>query len=177
MRKLSAVCLAPGFTISGFSQKFDLEEINDFVEIFTTRGFAYASSAYKRQGVVKKDGIEDTEALRSYFENRYGNPEICIITGHSMGGMITLATIEKYPSEYDGAMPLCGWLAPAYSLMKDIQDMLVIYDYLFGGITGEIVVGNQIINAESVQQKLDENPEMAELFAANYGIRPKNIYQ
>jgi len=203
------VYLALGFTISGFSQKFDLgeingadyyicipenwnkglvmyahgyqpigteeaeykEEVNDFVEIFTSRGFAYASSDYKRQGVVIKDGIEDTEALRFYFENRYGKPEICIITGHSMGGIITLATIEKYPSEYDGAMPLCGWLAPAYSLIKDIQDMLVIYDYLFGGNTGEIVTGKQIINAESVQRKLDEDLEMAKLFAAHYGIR------
>ena len=46
------------------------------MEIFTSHGFAYAASAYKRQGLVIKDGIEDSEALRSYFELKYGKPDI-----------------------------------------------------------------------------------------------------
>jgi len=45
------------------------------------------------------------------FEHFNGDRARQGITGHSMGGMITIATIEQFPSEYDGAMPLCGWLA------------------------------------------------------------------
>jgi len=182
MKKLVVTGLGLLMSITGFSQKFDLGEINgasylicipdnwnqglvmyahgyeeigeeieefeaevnEFIEIFTSRGFAFAASAYKRQGLVIKEGMEDTEALRSYFEMNYRKPDICLITGHSMGGMITLATIERYPAEYDGALPLCGWLAPVHSLFKNGLDMLVTYDYLFEDNSGFIVNGEEI---------------------------------
>ena len=87
-------------------------ELDDFVKIFSDKGFAFAESSYRKQGLIIKEGIEDTEALRQYFENTYGKTELNIIVGHSMGGMITLATIEKFHHLYEGALPLCGWLSP-----------------------------------------------------------------
>jgi len=151
------------------------EEVNEFMEIFTSRGFAFAASAYKKQGLVIKDGIEDTEALRSYFEHSYGKPETCIITGHSMGGIITLATIEKYPVEYDGALPLCGWLAPLPSLVKHVLDMLVTYDYLFDENTGEIVTGKEFTDIEEVQKKLNEKPDLARLYAEHFRLKESDL--
>ena len=151
------------------------EEVNEFMEIFTSRGFAYAASAYKRQGMVIKDGIDDTEALRSYFEFRYGKPELSIITGHSMGGIISLATIEKLPAEYDGALPLCGWLAPVHSLIKNGLEMLVTYDYLFGGNNGDIVTGEEIIEAEQIEERLSQNPEMVKLYAEHFRIKEAQL--
>lgn len=148
-----------------------VKEVNDFVEIFTSRGFAYAYSAYRRKGLVLKEGVEDTEALRSYFESTYGIAETTIITGHSMGGMITIATIERYPAEYDGAMPLCGWLAPAHSLFKNVLDMLVTYDYLFGDNNGEIVTGDQVIEADIIRERLEQKPELARLYGEHFRIR------
>ena len=212
MRKGSIVILLLLLPIAGFSQKFDLgeinganylicipddwnqglimyahgyesigeetepfeEKVNEFVEIFTSRGFAFAASAYKRQGLVIKDGIEDTEALRSYFELNYGKPEICIITGHSMGGIITLATIENYPSEYNGAMPMCGWLAPVHSLMKNVLDMLVTYDYLFDDNNGEILTG-EFIEPDTIREKLGKKPELTRLFAEHFRIREADL--
>lgn len=150
-------------------------ELNEFIEIFTSRGFAFAESSYKRQGLVIKDGIEDTEALRSYFEINYGNPELCIITGHSMGGIISLATIERYPSEYDGAMPLCGWLAPVHSLMKHVLDMLVTYDYLFGENNGEIVTGIEHIEPETILNQLEQKSELATLYAEHFRVRVADL--
>ena len=135
------VMYAHGYEEIGEESEIISEEVDEFMEIFTSRGFAYAASAYKRQGLVVKDGIEDTEALRAYFEMTYGKPELCLITGHSMGGIISLATIERYPSEYDGALPLCGWLAPLHTLMHFGLEFLVTYDYFFGENKGEIVTG------------------------------------
>lgn len=201
------------FTGTGFSQKFDIGEINgakykihipenwngglvmyahgyeeigektekyekvvdDFMEIFTSKGFAWAESKYKRQGLVIKDGIEDTEALRSYFEVKYGRPNICIITGHSMGGMISLATIEKYPYEYNGALPLCGWLAPVHSLVKYGFDMLVTYDYLFDSNEGKIIKGEEFVDEEIIRKKLNKKPEMTKLFAEHYRVREEHL--
>ncbi len=150
-------------------------EFDEFMKIFLSRGYAYAASAYKRQGLVIKDGIEDTEALRSYFEMKYGKPDICIITGHSMGGMISLATIEKYPLEYDGALPLCGWLAPVHSLLKRTLDMLATYDYLFGDNDGIIVTGKRIIEQDSIECSLGQKPKIAELYAEHFRVRKEDL--
>jgi dienelactone hydrolase len=168
------VMYAHGYEIIGEETEPFEEEVNEFMEIFTSRGFAFAASAYKRQGLVIKDGIEDTEALRSYFEMNYGSPETCIITGHSMGGIITLATIERYPSEYDGALPLCGWLAPVHTLFKNILDMLVTFDYLFGNNSGELISGEPV-EAQIIQKKLDQKPEMTTLFAEHFKIRKGDL--
>lgn len=151
------------------------EEVDEFMEIFTSRGFAYAASTYKRQGFVIKDGIEDTEVLRSYFELTYSKPETCIVTGHSMGGMIALATIEKFPAEYSGAMPMCGWMAPVYSLTKRSLDMLVCYDYLFGTNDGKIVLGDTYIENESIQENLNNKPELRRLLAEHFRIREEEL--
>lgn len=213
MKKILVTGIGLMLTISGFTQKFDLGEINgasylicipdnwnkglvmyahgyeeigeeieayeaelnEFMELFTSRGFAFAESSYKRQGLVIKDGIEDTEALRSYFEIKYGDPELCIITGHSMGGIISLATIERYPYEYDGAMPLCGWLAPLHSLMKHTLDMLVTYDYLFGENNGEIVTGHEHIEPETILNQLGQKPELATLYSEHFRVRESDL--
>jgi len=156
------------------TEKFE-ELVDDFMEIFTTRGFAYAESKYKRQGLIVKDGIDDTEALRSYFEKKYGKPKTCLITGHSMGGIISLATIEKYPYEYDGALPLCGWLAPVHSLLKHGLNMLVTYDYLFDSNEGKIIHGDEYIDDDVIQEKLNMKPELTKLFAEHYKVRKEDL--
>jgi pimeloyl-ACP methyl ester carboxylesterase len=152
------------------SEKFE-EVVDDFMEIFTSRGYAYAASNYKRQGFIVKDGIDDTEALRAYFEQNYGRPDLSIITGHSMGGIISLATVEKYPELYDGALPLCGWLAPVHSLIKRSLDILVSYDYLFGENDGKIVVGEEFVEPDIIQVQLDKKPKLATLFSEHYKVR------
>jgi len=152
------------------SEKFE-RVVDDFMEIFTSKGYAYAASNYRKQGFIVKEGIDDTEVLRAYFEQTYGRPDLCIITGHSMGGIISLATIEKYPELYDGALPLCGWLAPVHSLIKRSLDMLVSYDYLFGENDGKIVVDEVFVEPETIQVQLDKNPQLAALFSAHYKVR------
>lgn len=156
------------------TEKFE-EVAGGFMEIFTSRGFAYAESKYKRQGLVIKDGIDDTEALRAYFEMTYGKPNTCIITGHSMGGIISIATIEKYPYEYDGALPLCGWLAPVHSLLKHGFNMLVTYDYLFDSNEGKVIQGEDYVDEDVIQEKLNMKPEITRLFAEHYRVRKEHL--
>ena len=145
------------------------------MEIFTSHGFAFAESAYKRQGLIIKDGMEDSEALRSYFELKYGKPDICIVTGHSMGGIISLALIEKYPLVYDGALPLCGWLAPVHSLVKRGLDMVVSYDYLFDKNEGGFVAGDKYLDVESIQENISRKPDLAALFADRFSLRIDDV--
>ena len=169
------VMYAHGYEEIGEESEIITEEVDEFMEIFTSRGFAFAASAYKHQGLIIKDGIEDTEALRTYFEMTYGKPELCIITGHSMGGIISLATIEKFHSEYDGAMPLCGWLAPVYTLLKYSLDLLLTYDYLFGENDGNIISGEDYIEIEEIRERINGKPDLAVLFAEHFRMKKEDL--
>ena len=148
---------------------------DEFYQIFTSRGYAFAASAFRSKGLVIKEGIEDTEALRVYFEMNYGKPELSIITGHSMGAMITIASIERYPSEYHGAMPLCGWLAPVYRLFATTLDMLATYDYLFGTNNGDPVIGPDLLTPEDFESGLNQNKQLAELYAEHFRIKRQDL--
>jgi hypothetical protein len=171
----SLVMYAHGYEEIGEKSELISEDVDEFMEIFTSRGFAFAASAYKRQGLVIKDGMEDTEALRNYFEVNYGKPELCLITGHSMGGIISLASIENLPWEYDGALPLCGWLAPVYTLLKQGLDLLLTYDYFFGENDGKIISGADYLEVEEVRQKINGHPDLALLFAEHFRIRKEDL--
>ena len=72
--------------------------------------------------------------LRRHFIARYGRPDSTFVTGHSMGGLITLATIEGRPRDYHGALPLCGVLSPSLEWMRTMFDLLVSFDYLYPGV-------------------------------------------
>lgn len=106
-------------------------------DVFLSRGFAFAASDYSVQGWAVKEAIEDTEALRRYFVSKHGAPVETYITGHSMGGHITMAIIERYPDVYQGAMPMCGPLGPALEFLNTgAFDMLVTFEALFPGTIG-----------------------------------------
>jgi pimeloyl-ACP methyl ester carboxylesterase len=169
------VMYAHGYEEIGEDSEIISREVDEFMEVFTSRGFAFAASAYKHQGLIIKDGIEDTEALRTYFEMTYGKPELCLITGHSMGGIISLATIEKYPLEYDGALPLCGWLSPLYSLLKYGLDLLVTYDYFFGENDGEPITGEEDVEIKEIRKRILSKPNLATLFAEHFRMKKEDL--
>ena len=169
------VMYAHGYESIGEEGEIFDEVIDDFMQIFTSRGFAYAASNFRRQGLIIKDGIDDTEALRAYFSKKYGKPNLCFITGHSMGGIISLASVEKFPAFYDGALPLCGWLAPVYSLMKRALDMLVIYDYLFAKNNGRILDEKAFIEQDRIKAQIDKKQKLATLFGTHFMIKVDHL--
>ena len=77
------------------------------LRVFLERGFAVARSSYSRTGWALSEGIDDTENLRQYFVKKYGKVDSTFMTGHSMGGGVTVATIEKFPKVYNAGLALC----------------------------------------------------------------------
>lgn len=142
---------------------------------FTERGFAYAQSQYSEQGWAVKEGIEDTEALRKHFVRTFGQPDSTFVTGHSMGGVITIATIESYPEVYDGAMPMCGPLGPSAQFFEEgLFDMLVTFDYLFGDVLpagqSPVIEATQLA-APIVAAAFEAKPKVAARFAERWQTR------
>lgn len=146
---------------------------------FLERGFALAETGYSRQGWAIAEGLEQTEALRQYFVEQRGEPESTFVAGHSMGAVITLATIETYPDSYDGAMPMCGPLVPALGFFKDpVFDMLVTFEALFGAALpqeSKPVIELPELPKQIVESALQSDADLAARFAQHWGIRREEL--
>lgn len=102
--------------------------------VFTEQGYALAQSGYATGGWAIQEAVEDTEALRRYFIGKYGHPKETFVTGHSMGGFLTMLFMERFPNSYDAGLALCGPLAPTtYFMERGAFDARVVFDYYFPG--------------------------------------------
>lgn len=138
-------------------------------DVFLSRGFAFAESDYSVQGWAVKEGIEDTEALRRHFVSKHGAPGETYITGHSMGGHITMAIIERYPEAYQGAMPMCGPLGAAIDFLNTgVFDMLVTFEALFPGTIGSPYEPSAATGSK-VKAAIAADPARATTYAQRYG--------
>ena len=164
-----------GYTLAGDRpMPPEAPRLKAFREAFLSRGFAFAASDYSVQGWAVKEAIEDTEALRRYFVAKHGAPAETYITGHSMGGHITMAIIERYAEVYQGAMPLCGPLGAAIDFLSRVFDMLVTFEALFPGTIGSPYEPSPETGSK-VKAAIAADPERASIYAQNYGRRVAQV--
>jgi pimeloyl-ACP methyl ester carboxylesterase len=107
---------------------------------FIERGFAVAASDYAVQGFSMPVGVDDTEALRQYFFKKYGTPDSTFIVGHSLGGGVTLATMENFDKNYQGALPMCPFSSRPYLQCRKEFDIYATFNGLFPGIVTPLAV-------------------------------------
>jgi pimeloyl-ACP methyl ester carboxylesterase len=148
---------------------------------FLGRGYGVAWSDFRRTGWAVEEGVEDTEALRRYFTERYGRPGRTFITGHSMGALIAIALLEQFPDSYDGALPLCGPLSPALDFLgRRVFDMVVLFEYFFPGSVGSPVdlpedVWFEPQGSEAVRAAVLGAPERAAAFARRFELSAADL--
>lgn len=110
--------------------------------ILLARGFALAASRFGGAvpmagmttdgGYQIKEGMQNTVALTAAFNGMVGRPQRTIIWGKSMGGLITLGLIEKFPGIYDGAVALCATCAGSPRRWDQALDLALAYAVAFG---------------------------------------------
>jgi hypothetical protein len=109
-------------------------------EVAVELGYAVARSAYSRQGFAMEEGVKETDALREYFQQKYGATYPTIIAGGHNGGLMTYDAIERYADHYDGALAIGGMGAPKLEWLKERAfDMRVLFDYLYPETPGSVV--------------------------------------
>ena len=162
------VMYAHGYSVEAVSYTKETQLSSGLRGEFLSRGFAFAESAYSKQGWAVKEGIADTEALRRYFLKKHGQPAETYIVGHSMGGHITVATIERFPDAYDGAMPMCGPLGSAIDFLNNgLFDMLVTFEAMFPGTIGS-PYEPRLETAAKVKAAITAQPDRAAIFSQHF---------
>jgi len=147
--------------------KYDNKELSKVLQPFVDRGYALAQSGYAGGGWAVQEAMVDTESLRRYFVEKFGKPKETFITGHSMGGFLTMMIMEQYPTTYDAGLPLCGPLAPTDLFMdRGAFDSYVLFNYYFPGVLPEPgKIPKDFVNsrelAKTVETALDAAPEKA----------------
>ena len=155
-------------------------ERNDMgIKPYLDRGFAVARSAYRKKGWALKEGVDDTEALRKYFVSKYGKPDTCYITGHSMGGGITLATIEYSGQHYNGGMPMCPLASRPYLQVRMTCDINLVFAAMFPGVippVSESIKGTAPqISMQKVAEAINSDTILSGAIARRFELKPEDL--
>ena len=134
------VMYAHGYEFVGSPRQTSNTDFTRRMSPFLERGFAVAASDYLKQGFALPQGVDDNEALRQYFFKKYGKPDSVFMVGHSMGGGVTLATIENFGKYYQGALPMCPLSSRPYLQCRKEFDMYATFNGLFSGIVTPLSV-------------------------------------
>jgi pimeloyl-ACP methyl ester carboxylesterase len=127
-------------------------------------GFAVLQSQFSVTGWALEHAVAETDALRKYFAEKFGEPSESIVSGHSMGGALTLKTIEQSPQLYNGALAMCGPLVPTYDFMQMRTAQLAAFEYYFPGILPKV---------SAVPEDYRQSPELLAKLRAAIEANPK----
>jgi pimeloyl-ACP methyl ester carboxylesterase len=143
---------------------------------FTQAGFAVIQSGYSQGGMAVEQAIPETEALRKYFIQHYSQPNVSYVAGHSMGGELTIMTMEQAPEPYAAALDLCGAVTDTLTRIGRRFDLRVLFDYYFPGVLPDLakIPASYETSAElekQVSASLESNPPAAAALRNFVGLR------
>ncbi len=146
---------------------FDNKPPRDVFEGFLNAGYAVAQSGYSSGGWAVQDAVQNTEALRRYFLAKYGPVERTFVTGHSMGGLLTMLIMERFPATYQGGLALCGPLTDMPTFLLQAFNLRAVFDFYFSGVLPPldrtpVDFRNSKEKVQQITDALKQKPEAAE---------------
>ncbi|MEY2926960.1 MAG: hypothetical protein RL367_1437 [Pseudomonadota bacterium] len=91
-------------------------------EKLLAQGYALVGSGYATPGWALAEAVPDQIAALDAFEARFGKPRRVVAAGQSMGGLVSAALVERYPSRFDGAYIDCASSAGTMAMMNAALD-------------------------------------------------------
>lgn len=85
-------------------------------------GYALAGSKPTTNGWAVQDLLRDQRDTVEAASEKLGQPEHVVAWGNSMGGLTSAALLEKYPTVFDGGLPMCGSVAGAIPMLNQGLD-------------------------------------------------------
>lgn len=119
-------------------------------------GFALAGSSYAHTGWAIQEALLDQIAVLDIFKAQVGTPTRTIAWGHSLGGIITAGLIQRNPSRFDAALPMCGVLSGGVATWNQALDSAFAFKTFFnaGGPLQVVHITNPPANLLLAEQLL-----------------------
>ena len=151
------------------------ETLSPMFDPLLGRGYAVLQSGYSAGGWAIEQGYADTETLRQKFVHDHGKPKRSFVMGMSMGGTLTVMTIEQRPQIYAGALSLCGVLEATDSFLQHDFAFRAAFDYYFPDLLGALVpVPNDYVPEDRVILRILDalrgNPKASKALLSYYGV-------
>ena len=103
-------------------------------------GYAVAASSYQQNQWAVFTTREDLQELIEVFEDDVAKPNNIILTGASLGGIVTADALER--ADIDnvvGAYPFCGAMAGS-RVWDGALDIRLTYDVICSGVVGPLII-------------------------------------
>ena len=151
------------------------EHVHPDLQSMTERHYAVAQSAYSEGGWAVQQAYPETEALRHYFDHKYGHPKETYAVGGSMGGALVMITMELNPKPYVGGLDLCGAVGPTFVSFDRRFAWRAAFDVYFPGVMGPLApvpadFDDTVAMRERVANALKANPANAMLIRSLMGL-------
>ncbi|HCT27554.1 MAG TPA: hypothetical protein DIW85_15260 [Stenotrophomonas sp.] len=174
------VMLAHGYEPVGVPRTAPMAA-NDSTAPLLAAGYAVAQSAYASQGWAVADAITDTERLRQQVVDELKHVRHTWMLGFSMGGAVTIGSLERFPQRYAGGVSLCGANLSGEQIATDLLTTLVAFDYFFpkadglppaGLVSREAAALPQGELYQGIANALQRDPSHAAVLARRLQVSP-----
>jgi hypothetical protein len=146
--------------------------------LFLKQGYAVAQSEYASQGWAVGDAVVDNERLRQHFIRAFARPAHTYIYGFSLGGLETVASIERYRHAYTGALVMCGATVSTPELLsRAVVAPLVAFDALIPGVLPNLAAADSppFIPPAVFAKALQAHPQQAALLEKRLQETPETL--
>jgi pimeloyl-ACP methyl ester carboxylesterase len=160
----TVVLYSHGYVVPGFSNP--AEDVGDPITggYLLGHGYALAGSSYASTGWAVQQAIPDQIKVLDTFKTLVGTPVRTIAWGHSLGGMVTAGLVQRYPTRFDAALPMCGVVAGSVGTWNVALDSAFVFDVLLGAGSGLQLVNitDPIKNVDAAEKILSKAQSSAE---------------
>jgi pimeloyl-ACP methyl ester carboxylesterase len=121
--------------------------LNDQDNFFAVRdalgdqGYAFAYSSFSENGLAVKDGVQRTHQLRGLLASQVGGePERSYLAGYSLGALVAVDLGERFPTQYDGVLALCGMVGGTPRELQYVGDVRALFDFYYPNVLpGDVI--------------------------------------
>lgn len=118
-----------------------VDDLGPLAALQLSEGYAVAASSYSLTGWALFETVSDNEEMVRAFEAEFGVPDQVIVTGASLGGIVTAQAIEQADlGNVVGAMPICGAVGGS-RVWDGGVDLRLIYDAICEDVPGAAIPG------------------------------------
>ncbi len=129
-----------GFSLAPPGPVTDLD-LGPLAGLQLAEGYAVAASSYRQTGWALFKTKNDLQNLMDIFKAEVGTPDEVLVTGASLGGLVTAAAVEEaHLGNVTGALSLCGAVAGSPN-WNGALDLRLIYDAVCGAVPGARIPG------------------------------------